>query len=129
MNINDIKNKILDGTYPSRVVQERQNKHIEGTKQFAQKREQMQKLSPGSEPSIVNDGIDIQNLVDKYKGTGDIYFVKNSPDYPRENIVADMVIGKSWWKEANKYVDTSMFTISYSKTGVHIIPINELGRK
>ena len=31
VNIADEKRKILDGTYPSRVIMGRQNKHIEGT--------------------------------------------------------------------------------------------------
>jgi len=126
--IEEERRKILDGTYPSRVVQGRQNKHIESTVEFEQKRRQMQKDSPGSEPSIINTDVDAQSLVDTYKGTGDVYFVRSSP-YPRENITSKTIIGKSWWKEGRKYVDTSMFTISYSSTGVHIIPISEHGRK
>jgi len=33
------RRKILDGTYPVRVVQGRQNKHIEGTREFEQNKE------------------------------------------------------------------------------------------
>ena len=125
-DVADERRKILDGTYSSRVIQGRQNKHIPGTTEFEQKREQMQKASPGSEPAILES--DAQTLVDKYKGKGSVYFHPSSLDYPREDILADNIIGKTWVKSLQKYVDTQAFTIYYSKTGVHIIPINEKGR-
>lgn len=56
-----------------------------------------------------------------------MYFHPSSPDYPREDITADRIIGKTWVKSLQKYIDTSAFTICYSKTGVHIIPVNEKG--
>jgi len=126
MNITDEKRKILDGIYPSRIIMGRQNKHIEGTVEFEQKREQMEQISPGSRPAVIS--VDAQILLNKYKGTGNIYFHPTSPDYPREDITADGIIGKTWVKSLQKYVDTSAFTICYSKTGVHIIPVSEKGR-
>jgi len=122
-DVADERRKILDGTYPSRIIVGRQNKHIEGTREFEQKREQMQRLSPGSEPAILT--AEAQPLVDKYKGTGTVYLTSNSPNYPREDIIADTIVGKTWVQSLNEYVNTHMFTISYSKTGVHIIPVNE----
>ena len=89
INIADEKRKILDGTYPSRIIEGRQNKHIEGTREFEQKREQMQKLSPGSAPAILY--ADAQNLVGKYKGTGTIDCIKGSA-YPRETVKAVIVL-------------------------------------
>jgi len=126
VNIADEKRKILDGTYPSRVIMGRQNKHIEGTIEFEQKCEQMEQISPGSMPAVII--VDAQTLVNKYKGTGSLYFHPSSPDYPREDITADKTIGKTWVKSLKKYINTSAFTIYYSKTGVHIIPVNEKGR-
>ena len=125
MNIADEKRKILDGTYPSRIITGRQNKHIEGTREFEQKREQMERDSPGSMPAVLY--ADAQVLVDKYKGTGNIYFLKVS-EYPRETVNANTIIGKTWVKSLQRYIETSMFEISYSKTGVHVIPINERRR-
>ena len=127
IDIADEKHKILDGTYSSRVIAGRQNKHIEGTREFEQKREHMERSSPGSMPAKINQDVDIQKLVDKYKGTGKIYFVDGSP-YPREDIFSSAVIGATWIKTKGKYIDTCMFTIAYSKTGVHIFPKNEKGR-
>ena len=118
------RRKILDGTYPSRVIAGRQNKHIHGTFEFMQKRDSM-----GSEPAKLKDGIDVQALVDKYKGSGRIYFKPDKNLYPREDIKADGMIGETWVKSLGKYVDTSVFTIMYSKTGVHIVPVNERGRR
>jgi hypothetical protein len=66
--------------------------------------------------------------VDKYKGTGRVYFSPNSPIYPREIVFAESTIGKTWVKSLNKYAATSAFEILYSKTGVHIVPVNERGR-
>ena len=122
-NITDVKRKILDGTYPSRIIQGRQNKHIAGTVEFKQNQEKMQKI--GSEPSILI--VDAQSLVDKYKGTGTIYFKGSS--YPRELIDTGEIIGKSWVKVLNKYVETTKIEIFYSSTGVHIIPVNDYKRR
>jgi hypothetical protein len=122
MNIADERRKILDGTYSSRVIQGRQNKHIYGTIEFEQKREQIKNSSPGSEPAILT--ADAQDLINKYKGTGSIYFANDSP-YPREIIDTSVIIGKSWVKSLQKYVETTRFEIFYSSTGVHIIPKND----
>jgi hypothetical protein len=80
-------------------------------------------------PAKLKPGADAQSLVDKYKGTGRIYFKPDNNLYPREDIKADAVIGETWVKSLGKYVDTSVFTIMYSKTGVHIVPVNERGRR
>jgi len=115
------QDKIKSGEYPSRVIQGRQNKHIEGTKEFEQKRESMKKKKSSNEPAILK--VDAQALVDKYKGTGYIYRHKSSP-YPKERIKADRVIGKTWVQSKQKYVDTDTFVIHYSRTGTHIVPKN-----
>ena len=122
MNIDDERRKILDGTYPSKIIQGRQNKHIEGTREFEQKRIQINKSSTGSEPSILT--ANAQELINKYKGAGEIYFSNDSP-YPREIIYTNEIIGKSWVKSLGKYVDTTRFDIFYSSTGVHIVPKND----
>ena len=124
IHIDKERKKILDGTYPFKVIDGRQRKHIEGTKEFEDKRLSMQRYNINAEPSIVLPSIDIQKLVDRYKGSGRVYFVKGSL-FPREQIMADIVVGKTWVTTLKKYVPTRMFVISYSKTGVHIFPIND----
>jgi hypothetical protein len=41
IDISDERRRILDGTYPPRVIAGRQNKHIDGTLEFEQIRESM----------------------------------------------------------------------------------------
>ncbi|MCL1832564.1 MAG: polymorphic toxin type 50 domain-containing protein [Oscillospiraceae bacterium] len=115
------RRKILDGTYPSRIIQGRQNKHIEGTTEFEQNCEKLNRLSPGSKPAILD--VDAQTLLDKYKGTGRIDFVGS--EYPREYITSDVFIGRTWYKEMAKYVDTKRFMIIYSSTGTHVVPVSD----
>jgi len=116
------RRKILDGTYPLRIIQGRQNKHIEGTREFEQNCEKMNRLSPGSRPATLT--ADAAELVNKYKGTGLIKPSKGSP-YPREVINTNTIIGKTWVKSLQKYIDTRQIKIIYSSTGVHVIPVSE----
>ncbi|MCL1996317.1 MAG: polymorphic toxin type 50 domain-containing protein [Defluviitaleaceae bacterium] len=120
MEIERERQKILDGTYPSRVVQGRQNKHIQGTREFEQKREQIKREDPTGEPAILE--VDAQALVDRYKGTGDVELRKGQA-YPRETIIADSIVGKTWLSKTQRYMDVSTFQIHYSSTGVHIFPV------
>jgi len=116
------RRKILDGTYPSKIVAGRQRKHIPGTIEFEQKRRAMKRKSPGSEPSILT--ADADELVEKYKGTGAIKLDNSSP-YPCEEIDIGIVIGRTWVKNLQKYVDTKKIRIVYSSIGVHIVPISD----
>jgi hypothetical protein len=118
------RKKILDGTYSTRVTNA-QRKHVEGTHEFEQKRNAMPR---GSEPSKLKPGVNAQMLVDRHKGTGVIQKHQGSPIYPREIIVTDSIIGETWVKSLNKYVDTRAFVIMYSGNGVHVVPVNERGR-
>ena len=119
--VQEERQKIIDGTYPSRIIQGRQNKHIPGTQEFEQKRKQMQRISPGSEPAILE--AEAQALVDKYKGTGQVNKQRNSL-YPTEIIDTDNIVGKTWVKSLQRYVNTRRIKIFYSSTGVHIVPVN-----
>ena len=113
------RRKILAGTYPPNVRQGSQNKHIQGTKEFEQKLEQMKRTDPTGQPSILE--VDAQALVDKYKGTGEI-LISAGRTYPQENIIADEIVGRTWLTKRQRYMDTNTFRIHYSKTGVHIHP-------
>ena len=122
INIADEKRKILDGTYCSKIIVGRQNKHIEGTREFAQNRDKMKRLSPGSEPSILD--ADAHELIEKYKGTGMIDVPKGS-EYPRETVDTDRIVGKTWVQSMRKYADTKRIKIFYSSAGVHIVPVSD----
>jgi hypothetical protein len=121
-NYPDERRKIMDGTYSTKIVLGRQRKHILGTVEFQQNKDKMQKLSPGSEPSILN--ADAASLVNKYKGTGILEMTKGS-QYPVELIDMPYIIGKTWVQRMQKYVETKRFRIVYSSDGVHIIPVSD----
>jgi len=120
------RRKILDGTYPSKIVAGRQRKHIPGTIEFEQKRRAMKRISPGSEPAILT--ADAAELVEKYKGTG-IVKAAGLSSYPKEVVYTDKVVGKTWVTSLNKYVDTKKMRIIYSSIGVHIVPISDYVRR
>jgi len=112
----------LSDEYSKRIVLGRQRKHIAGTKEFEQHRKAMQKRSPGSEPAILT--VDAEELVDKYAGRGVKMQPRSSP-YPRETIDTGEIVGKTWVKTLQKYVDTKRIKIVYSSIGVHIIPVSD----
>jgi len=122
IDINEERKKIIDGTYSAKIVSGRQNKHIEGTKEFKQNRDKMQKLSPGSEPSILY--ANAHELIEKYKGTGIIDMPKGS-EYPRESVDINIVIGKTWVQSLKKYAETKRIKIFYSSAGAHIVPVSD----
>jgi len=115
--------KILHEIYPSKIKKGAQRKHIEGTHEFEQKRQSMQKDDLLNEPSKLNKNVDPQALVDKYKGTGEIKKLPNAK-YPTEIVQADKIIGQAWVKSLQKYIDTDVFRIAYSGEGTHVVPLN-----
>jgi hypothetical protein len=68
--------------------------------------------------------VNADELVQKYAGKGVINMVGSSP-YPQEIIDTDNIVGKTWVKSLNKYVDTKRIRIVYSSIGVHIVPISD----
>jgi len=117
--------KILDGTYPSRLKPKEQAKHIYGSTAFQREVAiNLLKKANGDDyfmPSYFNVDENLQDLVDTYKGTGVIKTGIGSI-YPREEIKMNRIIGKAWDSDNEKYVDTDTFTIIYSSRGVHIFP-------
>ncbi|MCL1988006.1 MAG: polymorphic toxin type 50 domain-containing protein [Firmicutes bacterium] len=121
----DEKTKILDGTYSSRIDTRKQAKHIYGSKAFQQEtKAALLAKAKGHDyffPSYFNADENLQQLVNKYKGTGVIVSRKGS-EYPWEDIKMDRIIGQIWDYENGKYVGIDIFTIVYSRRGVHIFP-------
>jgi hypothetical protein len=124
-DVENERKKIINGVYSLRIIQGRQNKHIIGTREFEQNSEKMNRLSPGSKPSIIT--ADAKMLVEKYKGSGKIRI--DGLEYPQETITTDEIIGKSWVISKQKYADTKSFRIIYSSVGVHVIPVSDYKRR
>ena len=97
-----------------------QNRHIVGTKEYIQ---YVEKLSPyGLLPSILAEGVDVQNLVNKFHGKG-MSDPNPKDNSPREIVDAKEFIGQYWNNREKKYIDTTFIKIVYSNQGVHIYPI------
>jgi len=115
----------LSDEYSKRIVAGRQRKHILGTKEFEQHRKAMQARNPGSEPSILT--ADAEELVEKYAGKG-VETRPRSSLYACEEIDTGSIVGKTWVKSLQKYVDTKRIRIVYSSIGVHVIPVSDYER-
>ena len=112
-----IKEKLDAGELSSTIHVGRQNKHIEGTKEY------WDKYKDGSNPQSVLtiDKEKAQELVNKYKGKGEPWKVNENGVWT-EFVSTDNIIGKYY--SNGKYYDTNRFAIHYSKKGAHIFPVS-----
>lgn len=88
----------------------RQGKHIKGSSNYID----------GN--SYLLNGINLQELVNKYAGTGEIRRIKNTGKWINKQFFmhTDYV---GYVLDNGKYVKTKYFSIEYSKQkGVHIVP-------
>lgn len=112
-----IKERLDAGELSSTIHVGRQNKHIEGTKEY------WDKYKDGSNPQSVLtiDKEKAQELVNKYKGKGEPWKVNENGVWT-EFVSTDNIIGKYY--SNGKYYDTNRFAIHYSKKGAHIFPVS-----
>ncbi len=108
-----IQLRIKAGKISTTVLEGKQGKHIRGHNNYTEGR------------SYINDGIDVQPLVDLYAGTGEILRDACGRWSHKEKVVADMVIGYDVSIVDGTETPTKFFTIHYSKKGVHIVPTKE----
>jgi len=106
----DTNEFIKSDTLNKTVNPEKQSQHIRGSNGYIQGR------------SYLLDGVDAQELVDRYSGTGDIHYCKASKRISKEVVRANRDIGVRINPETGEETLTNKFTIHYSKTGTHIVP-------
>ena len=96
----------------SRINIDKQNRHVEGTKEYTEGR------------SIITVSMaKCQEIVDKFKGTGRINSDNN------ESVDTGEVVGFYVNKETGEKIPTTIVSIRYSKTGAHIVPARPKKRK
>lgn len=110
-DIEKIKEDILNKNIPLNISEQKQNRHIEGKKQHE-----------GWKSILTVDG---EEIIKKYAGKGTFIF-KNDVWKQKEFFVSDKTIG--FYINSGKRIPTNKGMIVYSKSGVHIYPINPKGR-
>jgi hypothetical protein len=99
------------------INKQKQNRHIEGTREYQEYKEKLQKV--GFMPSILE--VDTEELLKQYSGKGRI-IISSGNQPPKESIKADYYVGKYYDRDKGEWVTTQWAMICYSKTGVHIYP-------
>ena len=72
--------------------------------------------------SYLLPGVDAQELVDKYHGTGETWVSKSGVWKQKETVRVSTNIGVNIDLHTAKETITNRFTIHYSRTGSHIVP-------
>ena len=109
----NLRNEIKTN-YNLKIADGRQGKHIIGHNNYIQ------------EKSYLIDGVNPQELVDKYAGTGEIIRDKRGNWINKQMFKDDELVGFTFNIGTGKYEETKYFSIEYSKTkGTHIVPRRE----
>jgi hypothetical protein len=118
-----IRQQIGSEKYPLTLHQGRQDKHILGTNAYKQYAANLAKKGEYGPPYLTVDNDTIKSLVDKYHGTGILLKRKDGSWRGIERItVHPDKIGVAINNLTGAEADTTVFTIRYSKDGVHIAP-------
>lgn len=106
-----IKEKILSGVISLKINPEKQERHIKGAQRYI----------PGR--SYLTIPIEeVQNIVDRYAGTGNLLEDRNGRWRNQEVIVTSDIIGIDIGKDDKTEQETKKFIIHYSVSGTHVVP-------
>ncbi|WP_438723395.1 polymorphic toxin type 50 domain-containing protein [Enterococcus sp. DIV1420a] len=100
-----VKSRLKDGRYGSVINPEKQAPHM--------------KLTVGKGKSYFNDDVDVQDLFDKYAGTGNVE--RNRTGRSNKEIVYAKDFEGIAVNQGNE-IKTNYFKIHYSKKRTHIVP-------
>ncbi len=104
------------------VLRQKQMQHIPGTREWAERVGRLKDGEPS--PSSLLVGIEeVQALVDRLHGTGEVHVsFGGGVSQIKETVKSDVGIIGTWVSDSGECSDTDMFTIHYSKRGVHVVP-------
>lgn len=106
-----LKADIRGGKYDLTVHEGKQGKHIKGHNNFIEGRSY-----------LTVDEKEVQELVNKYAGTGEIRRDTNKKWKHTEVVNSENFVGYTVDQFTGEETKTTAFTIHYSKTGTHIVP-------
>lgn len=127
LKVQQFKKDLADDKINTAVDQKHQSNHVNGKAWKNQVKQAVQSGGKQTPKSVLAKGLDPQELVDKYAGTGNFRFPKNSK-YPDEYIELPFIVGKTFNKRLGKYENTNTVQIKYSDKGTHAFPTMKRGK-
>lgn len=126
LKVQQFKKDLADGKINTSVDQKHQSNHVNGKAWKNQVKQAVQSGNNSVPKSRLAKGLDPQELINKYAGTGKDYQYFGSNKYPDEYITLPFTVGVTYNKKTGKYEETNRVQIKYNeKKGAHIFPISE----
>lgn len=121
--IEEIRKHIKSDKQPKSLDIGQQNKHIPGTNEYKQYEKKFTQKGQHGPSRISLKVEELQELVNKHAGAGEIRLNYKGEWDNREIIFDnDKIIGKAVNNKTGVEAETAIFKIHYSKKGVHIVP-------
>lgn len=124
LKVNSFRNALASGSVNTSVDTKNQPKHVNGKVWKNQVKQAVQSGGKVTPRSILAKGLDPQDLINRYAGTGDHYEFRGSNKYPDEFITLPFEAGRTYNKKTGKYEATNRVQIKYDENkGAHIFPV------
>lgn len=126
LRVQQFKKDLADGKINTSIDTKNQRNHVNGKAWKNQVKQAVQSGNNSVPKSRLAKGLDPQELINKYAGTGKDYKYLGNNKYPDEYITLPFTVGVTYNKETGKYEETNRVQIKYNeKKGAHIFPISE----
>lgn len=121
--IRRIREEVIPSMPTDKLVP-RQDIHRVGTKMYEDRKAGLKAIKQHGPPYLTISDDEVLELVNRYKGTGEIKLSKRSGKWDNEETILtnDKVVGIAVNNLNGKTAETTVFRIHYSKNGVHIVP-------
>lgn len=124
LKVNSFRNALASGSVNTSVDTKNQPKHVNGKVWKNQVKQAVQSGGKVTPRSILAKGLDPQDLINRYAGTGDHYEFRGNNKYPDEFITLPFEAGRTYNKKTGKYEATNRVQIKYDENkGAHIFPV------
>ena len=124
LKVNSFRNALASGSVNTSVDTKNQSKHVNGKVWKNQVKQAVQSGGKVTPRSILAKGLDPQDLINRYAGTGDHYEFRGNNKYPDEFITLPFEAGRTYNKKTGKYEATNRVQIKYDENkGAHIFPV------
>ena len=126
LKVNSFRNALADGKVNTSVDATNQPKHVNGKVWKNQVKQAVQSGGKITPRSLLANGLDPQDLINKYSGKGDGYNFRPNQKYPDEFITLPFVVGRTFDSSTGRYIETHRLQIKYNENkGTHVFPVKE----